>query len=258
MPVPSGPSVRGLYRYPIKGMSPEAMPQMPLRAGGTAPFDRAYAVENGPGRFDPEHPAHLPKINFLMLMRNERLATLETRFDDATETLTILRGGKQVARGDLRTPIGRNMIEQFLGAFMEAELRGAPRVVFAPGHSFSDVAAKCLHIVNLASLRELERVVGRAVNPLRFRPNVIIDGAEPWAEFNWTGQPLQLGAVPFEVLKRTERCAATNVDPATGQRDMAIPAALQRAFGHSDFGIYARVMADGTIAVGDTCSVPAP
>ena len=40
------------------------------------PFDRAYAIENGPGRFDPEHPAHLPKINFLMLMRNERLATL--------------------------------------------------------------------------------------------------------------------------------------------------------------------------------------
>ena len=197
MPAASGPSVRGLYRYPMKGMSPEAMPQMPLRAGGTAPFDRAYAVENGPGRFDPEHPAHLPKINFLMLMRNERLATLETRFDDATETLTILRDGKQVARGDLRTPIGRKMIEQFLGAYMEAELRGAPRVVFAPGHSFSDVAAKCLHIVNLASVRELERVVGRAVSPLRFRPNVIIDGAEPWAEFTWIGQPLQLGARAF-------------------------------------------------------------
>ena len=74
---------------------------MPLLAGGTAPFDRAYAIENGPGRFDPEHPAHLPKINFLMLMRNERLATLETHFDDATETLTIWRAGKQVARGDL-------------------------------------------------------------------------------------------------------------------------------------------------------------
>jgi uncharacterized protein YcbX len=232
-------------------MSPEGMERMPLRAGQTAPFDRAYAVENGPGRFDPEKPAHLPKINFLMLMRNERLATLQTRFEDATETLTVLRNGKQVARGDLRTPIGRNMIEQFLAAYMQEELRGAPRVVFAPGHSFSDVAAKCLHIVNMASVRELERVVGRPVNPLRFRPNVVIDGGEPWAEFEWIGQPLQLGAVPLEVLKRTERCAATNVDPDTGKRDMAIPTALQRAFGHTDFGIYARVIADGTIAVGD-------
>ncbi len=248
---PSGPSVRGLYRYPVKGMSPEGMERMPLLAGQTAPFDRAYAVENGPGRFDPQKPAHLPKINFLMLMRNERLATLQTRFEDETETLTVLRGGKQVARGDLRTPIGRNMIEQFLAAYMQEELRGAPRVVFAPGHSFSDVAAKCLHIVNMASVRELERVVGRPVNPLRFRPNVVIDGGEPWVEFDWIGQPVHLGGVPLEVLKRTERCAATNVDPDTGKRDMAIPTALQRAFGHTDFGIYARVTADGTIAVGD-------
>jgi uncharacterized protein YcbX len=236
-------------------MSPEALQRMALRAGETAPFDRVYAIENGPGRFDPEHPAHLPKINFLMLMRNERLATLETHFDDATETLTILRAGKQVARGDLRTLIGRRMIEQFLAAYMQEELRGAPHIVFAPGHSFSDVAAKCLHVVNLASVRELERAVGHAVNPLRFRPNVVIDGAEPWEEFNWAGKPLQLGPVQLEVFKRTERCAATNVDPETGKRDMAIPAELQRAWGHTDFGVYARVVVDGTIAVGDPVKV---
>ena len=248
---PSGSWVRGLYRYPVKGLSPEALESMPVRAGGTAPFDRAYAIENGPGRFDPEHPAHLPKINFLMLMRNERLATLETHFDDATETLTIMRAGKQVARGDLRTLIGRKMIEQFLAAYMQEELRGAPHIVFAPDHSFSDVAAKCLHVVNLASVRELERAVGHAVNPLRFRPNVVIDGAEPWEELNWMGKSLQLGPVQLEVFKRTERCAATNVDPETGKRDMAIPAVLQRAWGHTDFGVYAHIVAGGTIAVGD-------
>jgi uncharacterized protein YcbX len=151
----------------------------------------------------------------------------------------------------LRTPIGRKMIEQFFGAYMQEELRGAPRVVSAPGHSFSDVAAKCLHIVSTASLREVERVVGRQVNPLRFRPNLVIDGGEPWAEFGWIGKPLQVGAVHLEVLKRTERCAATNVDPDNGKRDMAIPAELQRAFGHTDFGIYARVVSDGTITLGD-------
>jgi uncharacterized protein YcbX len=245
------PSIRGLYRYPVKGLSPEPLESMPLRIGGTAPFDRAYAIENGPGRFDPEHPAHLPKINFLMLMRNERLATLQTRFEDETETLVVYRAGKQVARGDLRTPIGRKMIEQFFAAYMQEELRGAPRVVSAPGHSFSDVAAKCLHVVSKASLREVERVVGREVNPLRFRPNLVIDGGEPWAEFGWVGKSLQVGPVRLEVLKRTERCAATNVDPDNGKRDMAIPAELQRAFGHTDFGIYARVVTDGTITLGD-------
>lgn len=250
-----GPSVRGLYRYPVKGLSPEPLQRLPLKAGGTAPFDRAYAIENGPGRFDPEHPAHLPKINFLMLMRNERLATLATQFDDETETLTVFRAGKQVARGDLRTPIGRMMIEQFFAAYMQGELRGAPRIVSAPGHSFSDVAAKCLHIVSLASLREFERVVGRPLSPLRFRPNVVIDGLEPWAELQWKGKPLRIGGVELEFIKRTERCAATDVDPDTGKRDTAIPAALLRTYGHTDFGIYARVISDGAISIGDPVQI---
>ena len=165
-----------LYRYPVKGLTPEALQRVSLAAGETLPFDRAWAIENGPGRFDPAAPRHLPKINFLMLMRDERLATLRTQFDDATETLTILRDGKQVARGQLTTPLGRQLIEQFIAAYMKAELRGPPKIVHAAGHSFSDVAAKCVHIVNLASVRELERTLGRPVDPLRFRANLVPGG----------------------------------------------------------------------------------
>ncbi len=255
MPQSGGPSIRGLYRYPVKGLSPEPLERVELRAGGTVPFDRAYAIENGPGRFDPDHPQYLPKINFLMLMRDERLATLQTKFDDASQTLTISRDGKQVARGQLTMPLGRQMIEQFLAAYMHAELRGAPKIVFSEGHSFSDVAVKCLHIVNLASVRELERAVGNAVNPLRFRPNIVIDGAAPWEEFSWVGSEIALGGAKLVVLERTARCAATNVDPDTGERDMAIPAVLQRTWGHSDFGVYARARKDGAIAIGDTINL---
>ena len=255
MTSPNEPSVCGLYRYPVKGLSPEPLKTMPLRAGETAPFDRAYAIENGPGRFDSEHPAHLPKLNFLMLMRDERLATLVTRFDETDQTLTVFRAGKQVARGDLRTPLGRRMLEQFFAAYMHEELRGPPRIVSAPGHSFTDIATKALHIVNLASVRELERGVGRPINPLRFRPNVIIDGVEPWAELGWVDTSLAIGPVRLEVFKRTRRCAATDVDPETGKRDMAIPAALQRAYGHMDFGVYARVLTDGAITLGDPLAI---
>ena len=243
--------VNGLYRYPVKGLSPEPLQSMQLDAGGTAPFDRIYAIENGPGRFDPEHPQHLPKINFLMLMRDARLATLTTRFEDATHTLTILRDGKQVARGALQTGIGRKMIEQFLAAYMQDELRGAPKIVSAPGHSFSDVAARCVHIVNLASLQELQRAIGSPISPLRFRPNIVLDGPAPWEEFTWLDTRISIGEVELEVFKRTERCAATSVDPDTGKRDLAIPAVLQRTWGHADFGVYAKIATSGAIALGD-------
>jgi uncharacterized protein YcbX len=249
------PAVTALYRYAVKGLSPEALPNVTLESGGTMPFDRAYAIENGPGRFDPDNPRHLPKITFLMLMRDERLATLVTTFDDATETLTVTRGGKQVARGQLTTPLGRKLIEQFFAAYMKDELRGPPKVVFAPGHSFSDVAMKCLHVVNLATVRDLERIMGRPIDPLRFRANVYVDGAEPWAERNWVGREITLGGVRGEVVKNTVRCAATNVDPQTGVRDTAIPEQLLRTWGHSDLGVYVKIVDGGSLAVGDELTI---
>lgn len=249
------PTITALYRYPVKGLSPERMDRVTLDVGATMPCDRAYAIENGPGRFDPDHPRHLAKINFLMLMRDERLATLETHFDEATTTLTILRDGKQVSRGNLATPIGRQLIEQFLGAYMKGALRGAPKIVSAEGHSFSDVAAKCLHIVNLASLAELERALGRKIDPLRFRPNLILAGLPAWEEFQWLGKSLTAGTVGLKVFHRTQRCDATNVDPKTGQRDLAIPSVLQRTWGHTDFGVYARVTAAGDIAEGAAVAI---
>jgi uncharacterized protein len=251
----ASPHVASLYRYPVKGFTPESLTNVELTSGDTMPFDRAYAIENGPGRFDPDNPRHLPKISFLMLMRDERLASLDARFDDATHILTIFRGGKQVARGDLRTKLGCSMIEQFVAAYMKDSLRGAPKIVASPGHSFSDVAMKCLHIVNLASLRDLERVAGKPVHPLRFRANVYIDGLEPWDEFKWLDRDLTIGGTRLTVIKRTERCDATNVDPVTAARDMAIPSVLRRTWGHSDFGIYAKVTATGSIKTMDPVAV---
>src|SRR5688572_7422103 len=97
--------VAALYRYPVKGLTPEPLQAVALTPGATFPFDRAYAIENGPGKFNPEAPRHLPKITFLMLMRDERLATLRSSFDDATQTLTIARGGKPVVTGRLDTTL---------------------------------------------------------------------------------------------------------------------------------------------------------
>lgn len=239
-----------LYRYPVKGLSAEPLQKVKVEAGSCLPYDRYWAIENGPGRFNPEAPRHLPKIAFLMLMRDERLASLATSFDEATETLTIKRAGKEVAKGKLSTRPGRLIIEQFFAAFMEDKLRGPPKIVSAPGHAFSDIAAKRVHIVNLASLRDLERAADRTVSPLRFRPNLVIDHPEPWAELSWIGREIRIGAVRLKVRKRTGRCAATDVDPMRGIRDMDIAALLTRHWGHSDFGVYAEIMSAGELELG--------
>src|SRR5436305_10071186 len=117
-------NIQSIYRYPVKGLSPESLAQVRLEPGQTVPGDRRYAIENGPSGFDPAAPSYLPKTRFLMLMRNERLARLRTRFDDASTTLTVREGDREVARADLATPHGRAAIEDLLAAFEADELRG--------------------------------------------------------------------------------------------------------------------------------------
>jgi uncharacterized protein YcbX len=255
MTATSAIEILSLYRYPVKGLSPQQLESVVIEPGKTLPWDRAYAIENGPGRFDPENPKYLPKVNFLMLMRNERLASLRTGFDEETQTLTIRRDGKQIARGALNSKLGRQLIEQFMAGFMKDELKGPPRIVFAPGHSFSDVAAKCLHLVNLATIRDLEQAVGQPLAPLRFRANVYFEGAEPWAENKWMDRELAVGAARLKVFAETNRCEATNVNPKTSERDTAIPPTLLRTYGHTALGIYATVIAGGEIKPGDRIEI---
>jgi uncharacterized protein len=248
--------VQSIYRYPVKGLSPENLARVRLEPGQTLPADRMYAIENGPSGFDPAAPAYLFKTHFLMLMKNERLAALETRYDDATHVLVIRREGREFARGDLSTKEGRLPIEAFFRRTMPAELRGPPRVLQADGHSFSDVAAKVVSIINLASVTAIETIVGAPVNPLRFRGNLYVDGWPAWHEFNLVGSELAIGEARLKVVKRIMRCAATNVDPDTGIRDLAIPATLLRTFDHTECGVYAQVTAPGDIAPGDAVISP--
>ncbi|MGA7036867.1 MAG: MOSC N-terminal beta barrel domain-containing protein, partial [Pseudolabrys sp.] len=142
------PAIHAIYRYPVKGLSPQALEQTELSIGQTVPEDRLYAIENGPSGFDPAAPAYFPKQRFLMLMRNEGLAGLRTDFDPVSHTLTIDWEGRQAARGDLRSKDGRLAIEAFFRRFMPKELRGPPKVLFGAGHSFSDVAKKVVSIIN--------------------------------------------------------------------------------------------------------------
>jgi uncharacterized protein YcbX len=244
--------LQAIYRYPVKGLSAEPLQRTELAVGCTVASDRIYAVENGPSGFDPAAPRYAPKQRYLMLMRNERLAMLRTRFDQVSHTLVIEAEGREAARGDLRTPAGRTAVERFLAAFCADELRGPPKVLHAPGFSFSDVSRKVLSIINLASVAAVETAVGAPVHPLRFRGNLYVSGWPAWREFDLVGREIAIGTqARLKIVKRIVRCAATNVDPDTGIRDLSIPNTLMRSFGHGDCGVYGEVVKAGEIVVGD-------
>ena len=249
-------SVVDICRYPVKGLNAESLERVILTPGQGLPHDRRFAIAHGSTRFDRQAPQWLPKTSFFMLMRDEKLAMLRASFDAEKSKLTIERAGKPVVSADPTDLVGRTLIAEFFSGYLAGSARGAPKLLEAEGHMFANIPEKRVSIINLASVRDLERVVRRPVHPLRFRGNIYIDGAAPWEEFAWVGSSVKLGDLRLEVEAPIGRCAATNVDPDSGERDLNIPRALQAGFGHARMGVYAAVVEAGELTTGDSLTVP--
>src|SRR5438552_19188910 len=121
-------TIAAIYRYPIKGMSAEKLARVALAPGDCLPQDRRFAIALPSTRFDPERPEWLSKTHFVMLMRDEKLAELQTRFDGATAELIVERGGRTLLREKLADAEGRRRVgaffDEFLSGLVEGPLRG--------------------------------------------------------------------------------------------------------------------------------------
>lgn len=247
--------IASLFHYPVKGLSPAPLECADIETDGYFPGDRLFALENGPSGFDASAPEHQPKVKFLMLMKNSALAGLKTRYDEKRGVLTITLPDRRVVEGDLQNPVDRWNFEQFFTSYLGEEIRGPVRLLEAPnGFRFTDSKSGFVSLVNLASVADIAKAQGAPIDPLRFRANIYVEGAEPWDEASWPGRRLSVGGAILTVLKMTDRCAATGVEPGTGLRDMDLVQTLRMSFNHIDCGVYARVEEGGRIARGDAMS----
>jgi MOSC domain-containing protein len=254
------PSIESIWRYPIKGLTPERLNAVTLTPDRCLPYDRRFALARADTEFDPARPEWLPKTKFVMLMREARLAALRSRFDSASERLVIEHKGSAVFDARLDGPDSRAALGRFIGTFLG--LGSPPRLVEAAGHSFADAQRKpnattgqYVSLINLASLAALEAAMEATLDPLRFRANIYLNGVPAWAEMDWIESQIAIGQARLRVLAPITRCAATEVNPATGVRDQATLGGLERAFGHTILGIYGEVVEGGDIREGDTLAV---
>jgi uncharacterized protein YcbX len=257
--------IAALYRHPVKGFTPERLDAATLEARAAFPCDRLYAVENGPSGFDGERPAFLPKTKFTVLASIPALARARTRYDEATGVIRVEAEGQPALAADLTGEPGRAAFAAWLERFIDVQdRRGSLRVLQARGaHRFMDDQAGAVSLLNLASVRDLETRLGRPVDPLRFRANIHVEGWAPWAELGLDpGAEIRLGEARAAVVKPIVRCAATHVDPATGERDIDLVPALHQHYGRLVCGVYLQVAWGGTIRAGDpaaaSVATPAP
>ncbi|MGA9866872.1 MAG: MOSC N-terminal beta barrel domain-containing protein [Acetobacteraceae bacterium] len=240
-----------LYRFPVKGLSAEALEAAEVEEGGAIPWDRAFALAQGDSGFDPEHPAWRPKQNFMCLKENARIASLRAFFEPRTGMLSLRAPDGSGWVGNALTAAGREKIGAYLTRFMGEEARGTPQFHHVPPHVFGDSRVAVISLIGLPSLRDYESRVGMRRHRRRFRANVWFSGAPPFAEFDWVGRQIQLGGATLRIIKRIPRCPATQVNPLTAERDVDPVAELRALYGHGDLGVYAEVLEGGRFAVGD-------
>lgn len=256
--------IAAIYRYPVKGLSAERLERVALEIGQCLPHDRRFAITLGSTEFDPARPAWLQKKHFIMLMRDAALARLATRFDPMTGVLSVAEGERVLVQASLSEPEGCSQIAAFFDAFLGGTVPGPLRVVEASGHAFADARPKpnastdkYVSLINLASIRDLEAKLGRTVDPIRFRANVYVDGLPAWEEQEWVApeREIALAGARLRVIAPITRCVATEVNPATAERDIPMVAELMRHYGHNLMGIYAEARGAGTIAEGDNLAL---
>src|SRR5437764_2392997 len=135
-------TITAIYRYPVKGLSAEKMNRVALVPGECLPHDRRFAIALGSTRFDPQRPEWLSKTHFIMLMRDEELAQLQTRFDAESGVLTIAQNGRILLRGQMSEREGCRLVAEFFADFLGGAEKGPLRVVEAAGHAFADARRK--------------------------------------------------------------------------------------------------------------------
>lgn len=240
-------AVAQIWRHPVKGHGAEPVARTVLTAGTTLPGDRVWAVAHDAS--DADGTAWAPCTNFSRGAKAPGLMAIGATYDDSTGRLNLSHPDRPAL--SLHPEAEGDRLIDWARPLMPKGRAASARVIRVPGRGMTDTDYPSVSILSLSSLDALSRLAGAPLDPRRFRGNVWLDGAAPWAEFDWIGRRLRLGGAVVELRERITRCRATMANPVTGQIDLDTLALLQEQFGHRDFGVYGVVVQGGTLAAGD-------
>lgn len=240
-----------ITRHPIKGHGREDLASVSLLPGACLPWDRHWAVAHAAAVLGPGWNRC---ANFARGAKAPQLMAVTAQLDEGRAEVTL----SHPARGSICfRPDDPQDLPRFLDwvAPLNPPDRAAPAQIVTAGIGMTDSAFPSVAILSEASLADLSRHMGQALAHDRWRGNLWIEGAAPFAEFDWIGRHIRIGEAVLRIEERITRCLATTVNPLTGDRDADTLGALEAAYGHQDFGVYAVVVEGGALSLGDGWSL---
>jgi len=246
--------IESLWQYPIKGVGGNAISRTTLSVDQSLPGDRRYALSAGSLKAaQADDGVWLQKAHFLQLMQTESLAALRCRLDG--DMVTIHGADTDGFEGNLAIPDDHARCQDFIANFLRLSDPSMLRIHQIDKGAFTDQPEPLISIGGSASLAAFAAATHTKIDARRFRLNVIVATAAAFAENQWRGAKLQMGAAVIEIIDDVERCAAINVDPASAIRQPDHLATMRHAFSHSYLGVFGRVITSGTVQCGDKVSL---
>ncbi len=236
-----------ITRHPIKGHGREDLASVLLIPGACLPWDRHWAVAHTAARLTDGWNRC---TNFARGAKAPGLMAITSTLNEATGEVVLSHPDRDTISF---RPDDAADLPRFLDWVLPLNPpdRALPDRIVSRGMGLTDSDFPSVSVLSETSLAALSQAMGTPLSPHRFRGNLWIDGAAPFAEFDWVGRNLRIGDVELEIRERITRCLATAANPSTGQRDADTLGALERGFGHQDFGVYAVVTKGGRIATDD-------
>lgn len=249
-------TIKELTRFPVKGLSGQSLQSVQLECGLGFPCDRKYGFARPGSGFDSNNPKPLPKTKFYMLARDASLVLLHSGYDDATGILSLVAPDDS-AEFDITRDDGKLAASQFIKAYLSLPDDETPTLYEASPHRFTDVSVvstemmNAVSIINLDSVKAFSNAIKQEVDARRFRGNIHLSGLPPFSELDMMEQTIAVGTAQLKIVAPTKRCPATEVDLASGERNIKTPKLLQQHYDHMYMGVYAEVVESGVIKPGD-------
>jgi uncharacterized protein YcbX len=232
------PHIAALYRYPVKGATPEVCEALTVLAEGRIAGDRALGFRFADSGLPDT--AWSKKSGYTALVNTPALARLTMRFDSSTRHLRIASGNALLADENIDGEGRRRLaaaVERYVLAQPNNPLAAHPERVplelIGDGVTprYQDSARGEITLHSRESLAAVAQAAGDAdLSELRFRSNIAIEGIEAWEELAWIGRRIKIGAVELDVVRHKTRCLATDANPATGVCDIKLMMTIKRAF----------------------------
>ena len=208
-------------------------------------FEKAKLIEQSPNE---------RKLNYFLTLKNTP-ALNKYRFTFREKILTLFKGNNKITSA---SSDNTNQLDLIVEKILELEESLTKPIFLLKNENYpffdtthSNKIANTISLININSIKDLEKKINVTIEFERFRSNLYVDGIDAWTEKNWIGKIIKINQISYLVQNHIPRCSATNLKPGTDNITINLPMTLMKHFNHIDMGVYICPLNDGEINIGD-------